>query len=526
LGVLGLRRTLAEDEGWLRSTLGDHWRGGRTAFGDLAKVAGWLAGVRRSGWARVDDITAVLAAVPDPVRVAADLAAQGQTARHALAHPLDRLRLSLAQAGFPDDHGKAALRDLRAALSDMHANIARYAEWASLGRAIARMIAVGAGDVIDAVGDGVVQPDWAVDEFVDACAEARWTAARKARPELADLARTDRHALVELFKIKERSRLVEVRDIILSRHFSQMPRGSMGEMGVIRGEIAPKSRHKSIRWVMTHAGAMVQRIKPVVLMSPISVAQFLPPGKVTFDLLVIDEASQILPEDALGVIARARQIVVVGDQKQLPPTSFFERLVDDGDEPEDEEEMPVGATASDMESILSLCEARGLRARMLEWHYRSRDPSLIQVSNAGFYGHALVLPPSPLQLDANYGLKFNRVPGVYARGTAGPGRPRTNKIEAQEVVKAVARHARNHPDLSLGVVAFSKTQAQILTEKLEFERRQDPILDSFLSEGRSEDLFVKNIGNVQGDERDVIFISVGYGPQEPDGRLASQSFGR
>jgi hypothetical protein len=314
--------------------------------------------------------------------------------------------------------------------------------------------------------------------------------------------------------------------LILSRHFEQVPRGTMGEMGIIRGEVGRKRGHKSIRWVMKNAGSMVQRIKPVMLMSPISVAQFLPPGSVDFDLLVIDEASQIRPEDALGVVARARQIVVVGDQQQLPPTSFFDRLGDDVEDIEDEDEdAPIGATAADMESILSLCEARGLRSRMLEWHYRSRDPSLIRVSNAEFYRDELVLPPSPLQLDDDYGLKFRRVPGVYARGGSGLGRQGTNRIEAQAVVRGMADHARAWPDLSLGVVAFSKAQADILTELLELERRQDPILDGFLREGRHEDVFVKNIENVQGDERDVILISVGYGPQEANGRLPSMSFG-
>jgi hypothetical protein len=306
------------------------------------------------------------------------------------------------------------------------------------------------------------------------------------------------------------------------RHFERMPRGSAGEMGIIRGEIGRKRGHKSIRWLMQQAGSMIQRIKPIVLMSPISVAQFLPPGSVIFDLLVIDEASQIKPEDALGCIARARQVVVVGDQKQLPPTSFFDRLVDDAD---DDEADDAGATATDMESILSLCEARGVNRRMLTWHYRSRDPSLIRVSNAEFYEDQLVLPPSPLQLDQNYGLKLNRVPGVYAPRNSGLGRAGTNHIEAEAVAKAVAAHARQWPELSLGVVAFSKVQSNMLTEVLELERRKDPVLDAFLRTGKCEDVFVKNIENVQGDERDVILISVGYGPQEPGGRLTSMSFG-
>ena len=146
---------------------------------------------------------------------------------------------------------------------------------------------------------------------------------------------------------------------------------------------------------------------------------------------------------------------------------------------------------------------------MLEWHYRSRDPSLIRVSNAEFYDDKLVLPPSPLQLDDNYGLKFRRVPGVYARSNGGLGRQGTNRIEVEDVVKAVAQHARDWPDLSLGVVTFSKNQADMMTEIMELERRRDTILDAFLREGRQEDVFVKNIENVQGDERDVILISVG-----------------
>ena len=147
---------------------------------------------------------------------------------------------------------------------------------------------------------------------------------------------------------------------------------------------------------------MIQRIKPVFLMSPISVAQFLPPGELEFDLLVIDEASQVKPEDALGSVARAKQIVVVGDQKQLPPTSFFDRLTDN-EQHEEDEDLGVGVKATEMESVLSLCEARGLNQSMLEWHYRSRDPSLIAVSNAEFYRNQLILPPCPTESDGSFG---------------------------------------------------------------------------------------------------------------------------
>jgi superfamily I DNA and/or RNA helicase len=157
---------------------------------------------------------------------------------------------------------------------------------------------------------------------------------------------------------------------------------------------------------------------------------------------------------------------------------------------------------------------------MLKWHYRSRDPSLIEVSNREFYENDLVLPPSPLQEDPAYGLCFTRVDGVYDKGGK-----RDNRGEGEAIVARVAEHARAHPALSLGIVTFSFAQRNLITELLELARRSDAALDGFLREGQAEDVFVKNIENVQGDERDVILVSVGYGPTVPGGRLASMSFG-
>ena len=545
LEVQARRRRLAEEEPALQAVLGPEWRGERTPFAALLHAARWLATVRQAtGFTRPAQLLGALAALPDPAGTAAALRQRAAGCRERVHAPLARLHLDLAAAGIgegggaggaaggPDAGGgaaleRAALAELRAACAQMAAAPAAYADWADLVRSIAAADQAGAGAIVRALREGCLEAARATEEFRYACAEARWNAARRASPELDALPALDRHALVGLFRTLEQERLEATRKLVLSRHFEQMPRGTVGEMGVIRGEIGRKRGHKPVRWVMKNAGAMVQRIKPVMLMSPISVAQFLPPGSVSFDLLVIDEASQIRPEDALGVIARAHQIVVVGDQKQLPPTSFFDRLADDdADNDFDEDDtLPAGATAADMESILSLCEARGLRQRMLEWHYRSRAPSLIRVSNAEFYGDRLVLPPSPLQLDPDYGLKFRRVPGLYARGGSGLGRQGTNRIEAEAVVRAMAEHARAWPELSLGVVAFSKAQADMLTEVLELERRRDPVLDALLREGRAEDVFVKNIENVQGDERDVILISVGYGPQQAGGRLEAMTFG-
>jgi hypothetical protein len=523
------RKRLADEEGILQSALGREWRGEQTPFAELKAICDWLKDVKFVGnFSSAASVEHALESFEDPTATAQALLNQIATCRASIELPIARLALNTEQAGLGQMLDAADLMAVRETFFRMASAPDKYNEWKAFLRSVESAEQHGAGPVIDAVGEGRIAPVQATQEFLYACAEARWVCGRTAAPELNDLQEIDRHELVSTFQTHERERIRSTKNLILNKHFEQIPRGTMGEMGVIRGEIGRKRGHKPIRWLMKQAGTMVQKIKPVMLMSPISVAQFLPPGSLSFDLLVIDEASQIRPEDALGAITRCKQVVVVGDQMQLPPTSFFDRLLDDTDADnldEGDETMPVGATAADMESILSLCEARGVRARMLEWHYRSRDPSLIRVSNAEFYQDKLVLPPSPLQLDTNHGLKFRQVPGVYARGGTGVGQQGTNKIEAEAVVRTVAEHARKWPDLSLGVVAFSKAQADMITEILEVERRRDPILNDFLREGRHEDVFVKNIENVQGDERDVILISVGYGPDVPHGRLPSMNFG-
>ena len=521
------RALLAENEAWLSSALGDHWRGERTDFAGARRAAEWMQAARTLGVSAAEELPRVLGRLAEPLT--ADLPDLTARAEQAAVRALERLRCDLVALGLGDSPRQAPIAALRDRLARMRDQAKRYGEWAALGHSINAVREDGLGELIDLTASGAVEVEKAEEEFGYACAEARWRHARRERPGLNALVGMDRHELAAVFRERERDRLDAVPCLILARHREQLPRGADGEMGIIRGEINRKRRHKSIRRLMLEAGAMVQRIKPVFLMSPISIAQFLPPGALDFDVLVIDEASQVRPEDALGAIARARQIVVVGDQKQLPPTSFFDRLTNlDDPEKDDEEangEPPQGAKATEMESVLTLCEARGLPRRMLEWHYRSRDPSLIRVSNLEFYDNNLVLPPSPLQLDDDYGLKFRLIPGVYSSRSRGAGRAGTNKIEAHAVVDAMARHAREWPGLSLGVVAFSKAQSDMMTEVLEHERRQDEQLDDLLHEGKNEDVFVKNIENVQGDERDVIFISVGYGPAEPSGRLTRMNFG-
>ena len=275
------------------------------------------------------------------------------------------------------------------------------------------------------------------------------------------------------------------------------------QLRVLQREIQKRARHKPIRQLLKEAGAVIQDLKPVFMMSPLSIANYLATDSVQFDLVVFDEASQVRPVDALGALLRAEKAVVVGDSRQLPPSSFFDRVVQSSDDADEEEE----SVTEDIESILGLFASKGAPSRDLRWHYRSRHESLIAVSNREFYDNNLVVFSSPDVGREATGLRFRHLPdAVYDRG-----RSAVNHREAEAVAQAVMEHAVNTPGLSLGVAAFSQAQARAIEDRLEMLRLQDDSGEEFFADHPEEPFFVKNLENVQGDERDVIFISIGYG---------------
>ncbi len=238
-------------------------------------------------------------------------------------------------------------------------------------------------------------------------------------------------------------------------------------------------------------------------MSPLSVSQFLPSTVLKFDLIVFDEASQICTEDALGSIYRGNQLVVAGDNRQLPPTAFFQQGTTeeyDWDDINDEE-------FAIFESILDECKAIGLPEKMLKWHYRSKHESLIAFSNNRFYNDRLVTFPSSRFKHDTLGIKFVYVPdGIYDRGGK-----RNNPREATVVADLVFEQLRLYPNKTLGIVAFNLPQMTTIEDQIELRRRAEPEFENFFKEDRLEGFFVKNLENVQGDERDVIIFSIGYG---------------
>jgi len=341
-------------------------------------------------------------------------------------------------------------------------------------------------------------------------AEALWSAALSDDPNLDLIDEVRRTETVTSFRALDRRRIELARAEVLTRYCERKPSGASGEMGIVRAEIGKKRRHLPVRQLMERAGSAIQSLKPIFLMSPLSVAQFLPAGRFSFDLVVIDEASQVPPEEAIGAIARARQMIVVGDSKQLPPTNFF-RMISEDEEDDPEAELLAVGRARNFESILTLAAARGFPERMIRWHYRSRHPSLIALSNYSCYGGGLLLPPSPILKGRDLGLSLVKTPrGHYDRG--GSGR---NLVEADMIAAAVEKHLQNQPERSLGVACFSVAQRDAIDDALQ-ARGLLSAADAFAPKG--ERLFIKNLEAVQGDERDVILISIGYGP-DSQGRM-------
>lgn len=289
-----------------------------------------------------------------------------------------------------------------------------------------------------------------------------------------------------------------------------------GELALLRKRIANHGRGTSVRRILDQTQHILPRLCPCMLMSPLSVAQYLQMSNNQFDLVVFDEASQMPTSEAVGAIARGRSVVVVGDPKQMPPTSFFMSQNTNDDD----------ADIDDLESILDDCISLSLPSLYLNWHYRSKHESLIAFSNTHFYDGRLITFPSVDDLDRKVTLQH--IDGYYDFGKS-----RSNKAEAKAIVEDVMARlssmlpsedgsAPQSPVRSIGIVAFSKVQSNLIEDMLMDALAKKPELEK-LAMKSAEPVFVKNLENVQGDERDIILFSVGYGPDK-SGKV-SMNFG-
>jgi very-short-patch-repair endonuclease len=509
--ILGNERMVALGE----QALKPDWLGESTDWNKMRALLNWEQAGRDAGLS--EDFRILAATIKSPERLADPVLRATESldvALAALRPVLQLLRLDFRIAFGVTDLESVPLALLRDRIAAWRGAPDQLSSWMMYRDRWERLAQLGLAPLAERVAEGALSSDQLRDSFEMAWCEALMADVATRHPDLISFDGTTHQATCERFRAMDRERIRQTRQEVAHAHWNKMPHGEgeLGEMAVLRQQMKRKRGHMALRRLLKETGRVIQTIKPVFLMSPLSVAQFLEPGGIEFDILLIDEASQVRPVDALGAIARAGQLVIVGDEQQLPPSNFFGRAVD-SEETGEEEGLAVG----DVESILALCEAQGLPQRMLRWHYRSRHQSLIEVSNRRFYGGSLFIVPSPQQVGGEFGLHFRHLPhAVYDRGGTA-----TNRDEAKEVARAVFDHISEHPGKSLGVGAFSVAQRDAIIAELELLRRASPETEDFFAEGRPEAFFVKNLENIQGDERDVIFVSVGYGRDAAGGMFGN-----
>ena len=328
-------------------------------------------------------------------------------------------------------------------------------------------------------------------------------------PSLAGFSRIAQDKAVRTFAEKDEHQFGISRARIKAELSSMRPPLDMMAAGsatsILLREGEKKRKQKSIRTLLSEIGDLIQVIKPCFLMSPLSVSTFLSASGIRFDVIVFDEASQIFPQDAVGAIYRGKQLIVVGDSRQMPPSNFFNTTV----EVEDTDEESGDVT--DFESILDICSTTFPQIR-LKWHYRSRYEQLISFSNKNFYDNDLITFPSVKADRPWIGVDYHYVDGTFDH------RSKANRKEAEYIVDLIYKNIDMYPERSLGVVAFSVSQQDLIDKLLSKRRQACPEREYFFRSDRKEPFFIKNLETVQGDERDTVIFSVGYA-KDAQGKL-------
>ncbi|MFD1330583.1 DUF3320 domain-containing protein [Methylopila musalis] len=467
----------------------------------------------------------------DAARNAAALAADVASTERARTL-CDAFRTDLRQAGDAITAlGKLAARDepekplftgpgwidqTIAALQRWSSSLNRAQSWCAWRRQAARARDMGLGPLVRALESGALSGPQIHEAFENAY--ARWWIDHvvSADPVLRGFMVERHEDAIARFRAAD-LRVAELSKSVVRRRLgggapAPSAFGADPEWGALARELASQkgSRQLRLRQLFSRMPNALTTLTPCLMMSPLSIAQYLPADREPFDVVIFDEASQISPWDAIGAIARGRQAIIVGDPEQLPPTNVGDRGVDDIED---------GSNVADQESILDECLAANVPQRRLDWHYRSRHESLIAFSNAHYYGGRLITFPSPVTDDR--AVRLIHVPnGIYERGKA-----RVNRAEADTLVADVIA-IMTEPSFaarrrSLGIVTFNGEQQRLIENLLDEARRSRPELERFFDKAQwPEPVFVKNLENVQGDERDIIVFSIAVG-RDPAGKIST-----
>ncbi|WP_035025616.1 DUF3320 domain-containing protein [Gemmobacter nectariphilus] len=387
----------------------------------------------------------------------------------------------------------------------------RFGDWLKWRETRAQAIGAGLAPLVTALEEKAEIPDTAV--AFERAYMAWWLRlAMDAEPVLRGFAHWQHDALIRRFRELDDA-MADLASAEVMRRLGNdlpvrdaVPRNS--ELGGLRHQLGLQRPTKAIRTLIADMPTSFTKLAPCVLMSPLSVAQYLPAGQAQFDLVIFDEASQISTWDAIGAIARGRQAIIVGDPKQLPPTNFFGRSEDGADDGAE-----LAEFEKDMPSILDEVAAAGIPTHRLNWHYRSRDEALIAFSNHFYYDGGLVTFPSP---DASgEAVQLHNVNGTYqrAKGSTNPDEARAiTAFIRKRLTEWLKRPEDDRP--TLGVITFNAQQQGLILDLLDAERKANPDFEWFFSDDREEPLIVKNLENIQGDERDVMLFSITFGPDQ------------
>ena len=481
------------------------WAGVDTDAADLRTRAARLLALREaSARARVD-VPAVDEALRSQAQAVVDAEAE-------IGRATNRFE---AAASLRPDLPPHALAGALDELEGAEGQLPDWVRWCSLR---AQAEGRGLGPLAEALEEGRIAGD-AVRAFERAYARWWLPLAIDAAPVLRGFLHWEHDERIRAFRRIDKAHQAAAADQVRTRLAHGLPDRSGvardSALGQLKYQLGLQRPSRTIRALMADMGGTLTRLTPCVLMSPLSVAQYLPAGQAAFDIVIFDEASQITTWDAIGAVARARQSIVVGDPKQMPPTNFFGRANDD-------EEDRLEHYERDLPSILDEAVAAGVPEHYLRVHYRSRDEALIAFSNQRYYDGRLVTFPSPAATGG--AVQMHRVDGVYRRGEG-----RTNPEEARAIAAHVVGRLREWLRLpederkTLGVITFNIQQQQLILDLLDAARSEDPALEWFFEEAREEPVIVKNLENIQGDERDVMLFSVTFG-RDAAGKL-SMHFG-
>ena len=502
----------------LSQDFGEFFRGDASDWSEVSNALDWTTGFLDTTGGRVSELLRRHATDREPNAAYQERARSVRAAADGFVHSVEvidkRFRSDSTEWGSWES---AALRPLEAWAGDLREHAGEAASWNTYQEAVQgfeRLMGAGTADAIRKLTDRSED----VPGIVSRGIYGRWLEEiYDTDPELRAFNRVDHEEVRERFRDLDERFAIAARERVRDRVFAAYPEQhstplKAGQLGTLNSELSKRRRQMPVRRLIERIPYVLQALKPCFLMSPLAVSQYLPAGPLEsdhfdFDVVIFDEASQVLPEDALPAIERARQAIVVGDRLQLPPTTFFQGGLGDDDDAGDDES---DDSFEGRESILDVMVGKvgnGIGERYLSVHYRSQCESLIRFSNHAFYEDRLLTFPGPDPASAC--VRDEYLPDA----TYDAGGSRTNRGEAERVTDIVFDLLASRPaEESVGVVALSRAQADLIENLIEERRLLNRNLDDRFSEDLDERFFVKNLENVQGDERDHMILSIGYGP--------------